>query len=333
MIWFDQIEHIEQFITFTNLLIHKFANFFYLCPIKRNTMLNRTTSWNAPYTFSGKEKDVETGYGYFGARYYDSGLSIWLSVDPMSDKYPSMSPYNYCANNPVKLINPNGMEIDEAATKKDPPKLGHPSRDTFFNPQDDNQRNTQGSSQSGNSTPTNNSFLFSNTMNVIGYGLTGAGVATSSATTFGNLSQKMSLLKEGYFMGNYGGADKVWKMGFFGNNYISSSTVAFQKLKFMKNVNFLNGAKFGGYLFGGLSLGISMTQFATTNNPGLKFEYAFDTFMSGVGFIGLPGAAASGMYFGMKPLIKMQVPYLNQATSGFNGLGLGFHSINLMPFK
>jgi len=74
-------------------------------------MHNRTTSWNAPYTFSGKEKDVETGYGYFGARYYDSGLSIWLSVDPMSDKYPSMSPYNYCANNPVILVDPDGRKI------------------------------------------------------------------------------------------------------------------------------------------------------------------------------------------------------------------------------
>ena len=71
----------------------------------------RNASWNAPYTFSGKEKDVETGYGYFGARYYDSGLSIWLSVDPMSDKYPSMSPYNYCANNPVILVDPDGREV------------------------------------------------------------------------------------------------------------------------------------------------------------------------------------------------------------------------------
>ena len=75
-------------------------------------MTNRTISWNAPYTFSGKEKDVETGYGYFGARYYDSGLSIWLSVDPMSDKYPSMSPYNYCMNNPIIIIDPDGKDCD-----------------------------------------------------------------------------------------------------------------------------------------------------------------------------------------------------------------------------
>jgi RHS repeat-associated protein len=74
------------------------------------------SSWNAPYTFSGKEKDVETGYGYFGARYYDSGLSIWLSVDPMSDKYPSMSPYNYCANSPVILVDPDGREFGDYYT-------------------------------------------------------------------------------------------------------------------------------------------------------------------------------------------------------------------------
>lgn len=62
---------------------------------------------------SGKERDSETGYHYFGARYYNSDLSIWLSVDPMSDKYPSLSPYNYCAWNPMKLVDPNGKEIDD----------------------------------------------------------------------------------------------------------------------------------------------------------------------------------------------------------------------------
>ena len=65
---------------------------------------------NSSYTFSAKEKDSETGLSYFGSRYYSSDLSIWLSVDPMSDKYPSLSPYVYCANNPVKLVDPNGEE-------------------------------------------------------------------------------------------------------------------------------------------------------------------------------------------------------------------------------
>ena len=67
---------------------------------------------------SGKEKDAETGYHYFGARYYNSDLSLWLSVDPMSDKYPSLSPYNYCVWNPMKLVDPNG-DTCKFATKED----------------------------------------------------------------------------------------------------------------------------------------------------------------------------------------------------------------------
>ena len=64
----------------------------------------------ARYTFSAKERDTETGYSYFGSRYYNSDLSIWLSVDPMAHKYPSLSPYTYCANNPIRLVDPNGED-------------------------------------------------------------------------------------------------------------------------------------------------------------------------------------------------------------------------------
>ena len=70
-----------------------------------------TVNWT--HTFSAKERDTETGYSYFGSRYYSSDLSIWLSVDPMSDKYPSLSPYVYCANNPIKLVDPNGEEFGD----------------------------------------------------------------------------------------------------------------------------------------------------------------------------------------------------------------------------
>ena len=77
-----------------------------------------TPNWS--YTFSAKEKDSETGLSYFGSRYYSSDLSVWLSVDPMSDKYPSLSPYTYCADNPVRLVDPNGEEISlDIIYKKD----------------------------------------------------------------------------------------------------------------------------------------------------------------------------------------------------------------------
>ena len=63
-------------------------------------------------TSTGKERDSETGFSYFGARFYDSDLMTgWLSVDPMADKYPSLSPYAYCAWNPIKLVDPDGREL------------------------------------------------------------------------------------------------------------------------------------------------------------------------------------------------------------------------------
>ena len=62
-------------------------------------------------SFTGKERDGETGFGYFGARYMDHELmTMWLSVDPMADKYPSLNPYNYCTWNPIKLIDPDGTD-------------------------------------------------------------------------------------------------------------------------------------------------------------------------------------------------------------------------------
>ena len=71
----------------------------------------RTSGYNERFTFTGKERDEETGYGYFGARYMDHELmTMWLSVDPMSDKYPSISPYNYCVWNPIRLVDPDGRD-------------------------------------------------------------------------------------------------------------------------------------------------------------------------------------------------------------------------------
>jgi len=61
-----------------------------------------------------EEGDWESGFHYYGARYYWSEtLTGWLSVDPMADKYPSISPYAYCAWNPVKLVDPDGCEVGD----------------------------------------------------------------------------------------------------------------------------------------------------------------------------------------------------------------------------
>ena len=60
------------------------------------------------FKFTGKERDWETGYGYFGARFYDYRKGFWNSVDPLADKYPNVTPYLYCNGNPIMLVDPNG---------------------------------------------------------------------------------------------------------------------------------------------------------------------------------------------------------------------------------
>ena len=74
------------------------------------------------FTFNAKELDNETGLYYYGARYLDPTGAMWLSVDPLFEKYAGMSPYNYCQNNPIKFIDPDGRdgEVEGSGTKKDP---------------------------------------------------------------------------------------------------------------------------------------------------------------------------------------------------------------------
>ena len=71
----------------------------------------RNGAWNSPYLFNSKELDEETGLYYYGARYLNPTNGMWLSVDPLFEKYVGMSPYNYCAGNPVKLVDVDGREI------------------------------------------------------------------------------------------------------------------------------------------------------------------------------------------------------------------------------
>ncbi|MBP5650857.1 MAG: RHS repeat-associated core domain-containing protein [Bacteroidales bacterium] len=89
----------------------KGIQYLYYLPWGEELANQRATGYESRYTFSGKERDEETGYSYFGARHYDSGLSLWLSVDPMADKSPGVSPYTYCGNNPVRLVDPDGRTI------------------------------------------------------------------------------------------------------------------------------------------------------------------------------------------------------------------------------
>nr|WP_262915022.1 RHS repeat-associated core domain-containing protein [Ornithobacterium rhinotracheale] len=89
-----------------------------------------TTETNMPYLFNGKELDSETGLYYYGARYYDARVSLWLNVDPLADFNPfynsehyidgqhnrgiynpnNLNPYIYCYQSPSMYTDPNGKQ-------------------------------------------------------------------------------------------------------------------------------------------------------------------------------------------------------------------------------
>lgn len=86
------------------------VEFIHYMPFGELWYNQQASAYNERFKFTGKERDEETGYDYFGARYFSSSFSHWLTVDPLSDKYPNISPYAYCAWNPVKYVDPNRRE-------------------------------------------------------------------------------------------------------------------------------------------------------------------------------------------------------------------------------
>ena len=61
--------------------------------------------WQSPYLFNAKELDSETGLYYYGARYLDPTHAMWLSVDPLWEKYVGMRPYGCLRLKVIKILN------------------------------------------------------------------------------------------------------------------------------------------------------------------------------------------------------------------------------------
>jgi RHS repeat-associated protein len=72
----------------------------------------RTDQGVQPYKFGGKELDRTHGLDFydFEARAFDPTLMRFTTIDPLAEKYYSISPYAYCGNNPVNRIDPTGMD-------------------------------------------------------------------------------------------------------------------------------------------------------------------------------------------------------------------------------
>ena len=70
--------------------------------------MNSTVSEISAYRYTGREHDDETGLHNFRARLYDSTLMRFYQVDPAEQ---FASPYVYCGNNPIGLVDPDGERV------------------------------------------------------------------------------------------------------------------------------------------------------------------------------------------------------------------------------
>lgn len=94
-----------------------------------------TFGFSSPYRFNSKELDQETGLHYYGARYYQSKLSSWMSVDPLAHK--TLEPYSFAGNNPIVYVDPTGLSKEEPSEDTNPPSDGMiciPLGDDTFTP-------------------------------------------------------------------------------------------------------------------------------------------------------------------------------------------------------
>ncbi|MBQ5975657.1 MAG: RHS repeat-associated core domain-containing protein, partial [Bacteroidales bacterium] len=110
-VYFYHSDHLGSASWITNAAGMPIQHLQYL-PFGERFVDQRSTGYSERFTFTGKERDEETGYGYFGARYMDHELmTSFISVDRYADKYPFISPYAYCLWNPIQLTDPTGDTV------------------------------------------------------------------------------------------------------------------------------------------------------------------------------------------------------------------------------
>ena len=68
------------------------------------------TATESPYRYGGKEWSSTTSTYDFEARQFSPGFHRFSTMDPLAEKYYSISPYAYCANDPVNLVDTSGKD-------------------------------------------------------------------------------------------------------------------------------------------------------------------------------------------------------------------------------
>lgn len=97
----------DGFLDSTEVLLKKL---YYPFGMELEGVMPDTTAPNFIHLYNGKEFNEELGWYDYGARWYDPVIGRWNAVDPIAEKFPEWSPYNYTFDNPIQFIDLDGLE-------------------------------------------------------------------------------------------------------------------------------------------------------------------------------------------------------------------------------
>ncbi|MDM1045763.1 hypothetical protein HXZ87_13095, partial [Myroides sp. R163-1] len=109
-IWWYHSDHLgsSSYLTDINGIP---THYYGYLPFGELMVEHNNSNYDNVYKFNGKELDPQTGYYYYGARYYDPTMSIFLSVDPLAEQ--TMEPYSYVGNNPIRYTDSTGKKKED----------------------------------------------------------------------------------------------------------------------------------------------------------------------------------------------------------------------------
>ncbi len=262
-------------------------------------------------------------------------------TDPMWYKYPHLTPYAYCANNPVRYIDPDGRDWYEYTDKDgNSQTMWRKSQDKTY--KDDNGNIWNNIGQNYLSINGDNATLFTQHTNSKGelylssssYNLADEKNASALNATLGNLLSKGSAVAGslgGYAEGSNatfrltnskGALDfKFYGNGWKGNQWVTPNSVS----KIGKGIG-----HFGKFL-GGLGVLASAYQFRQASTLEGKLEHGLDTFMGGMGFVPVVGTGISLYWsFGGK---KLHYKWVNGVLMPQMEMGVNPGLPAYQPFK
>lgn len=191
------------------------------------------------YHFNGKEQQTvgDAGLLDYGARFYDPDIARWLTLDPLADNHYNTDSFVFCANNPIKFIDPNGL--DWVRNNKTGEITNRESVTSYKN------------------TPRGYTYIGSRMADLMRYlGLPTGEIDPQQQTEWG-----------AQIDGNSGGPGGA----FIGASFILSGYLTIEPL--ISIINFDTGNNEGGLRFDGVSIEGTLVQMAYSANADLKTQY------------------------------------------------------------